>query len=257
MPPVANSLRLVQFSDPHLFGSADGTLRGVATLPALKAAISHADQYFPARDAVLLTGDLVQEDPGGYALLRETFLASKEPVYCLPGNHDIPEDMINVLRGAPFQVGGTAIAAGWLLVMLDTWQSGKAGGRLGQEQLAKLEALLTSHSQLHVLLCLHHHPIAMNSRWLDAVGLEDAAEFLALIDRHPQVRGVLWGHVHQALDQFSKGVRFMASPATCTQFLPRSKEFALDRLPPGYRVLELMPDGSIATEVVWVADNAA
>jgi Icc protein len=53
------------------------------------------------------------------------------------------------------------------------------------------------------------------------------------------------------------GVRYMATPATCAQFKPRSDDFALDDKPPGYRVLELMPDGSIATEVVWVDNRAA
>jgi Icc protein len=49
----------------------------------------------------------------------------------------------------------------------------------------------------------------------------------------------------------------MASPATCAQFLPRSADFAVDRRPPGYRVLELLEDGAIATEVVWVETTAA
>jgi Icc protein len=254
---VANSLRLLQFSDPHLFGSADGALRGVATLPALKATIAHAERYFRAPDALLLTGDLVQDDAGGYAQLRATFESSRVPVYCLPGNHDVPQAMNAALSGAPFQVGGQFIAAGWLVVMLDTWQANSAGGRLGKRQLADLEALLAHHPDLHVLLCLHHHPIAMESRWLDKVGLEDSAEFLALIAKFPRVRGVLWGHVHQSLDRFLNGVRFMASPATCAQFLPRSADFALDRRPPGYRVLELLEDGTIATEVVWVESTAA
>lgn len=254
---MPSSLRLVQFSDPHLFGQPQGSLRGVATLPALQAAVAHAERHFPTRDAVLLTGDLVQEDAGGYSLLRDTFVASREPVYCLPGNHDLPDAMNRVLDGAPFQVGGALEAAGWLVVLLDTWQPDSAGGRLGQQQLKALDEQLSAHSGLHVLLCLHHHPIPMDSEWLDQVGLEDAAEFLELVSRHPQVRGVLWGHVHQALDRFVNGVRFMASPATCAQFLPRSDDFALDRRPPGYRVLELLPDGSIATEVVWVESRAA
>jgi 3',5'-cyclic-AMP phosphodiesterase len=254
---VANSLRLLQFSDPHLFGTAEGALRGVATLPALKATMAHAERYFRAPDALLLTGDLVQDDAGGYALLRATFESSRVPVYCLPGNHDIPESMNATLSGAPFQVGGEFIAAGWLVVMLDTWKANSAGGRLGEPQLANLESLLARHPDLHVLLCLHHHPLPMESRWLDKVGLEDAAAFLALIARSPQVRGVLWGHVHQSLDRFLNGVRFMASPATCAQFLPRSADFALDRRPPGYRVLELLEDGSIATEVVWVESTPA
>jgi Icc protein len=96
----------------------------------------------------------------------------------------------------------------------------------------------------------------MRSHWLDKVGLEDAEAFLALVHEHRNVRGVVWGHVHQALDCLVAGVRFMASPSTCAQFVPESEHFALDSRPPGYRVLELMPDGSIATEVVWL-DNYA
>jgi len=253
---VANSLRLLQLSDPHLFGTTTGELRGVATLPALEATKAHAERYFRAPDALLLTGDLVQDDPGGYALLRATFESSPVPVYCLPGNHDIPAAMHATLDAAPFQVGGQFIAAGWLVIMLDTWKANSAGGRLGREELARLEALLAGHPQLHALICLHHHPLAMESRWLDKVGLDDATEFLSLVRRFPQVRGVLWGHVHQSLDRFVDGVRFMASPATCAQFLPRSTDFALDRRPPGYRVLELLPDGTIATEVVWVESTA-
>jgi len=254
---VPASLRLVQFSDPHLFGEPHGSLRGVATLPALQAAVTHADRYFPARDAVLLTGDLVQEDAAGYELLKETFLDSEQPVYCLPGNHDLPDAMNQTLKCAPFQVGGTFKGAGWLVILLDTWQESSAAGKLGAAQLAELDRQLAAHPGLHALLCLHHHPIPMESRWLDQVGLDDAPEFLDIVARHPQVRGVLWGHVHQSLDRFVNGVRFMASPATCTQFLPRSDGFALDRRPPGYRVLELQPDGSIATEVVWLEGRAA
>jgi len=138
------------------------------------------------------------------------------------------------------------------VVMLDTWVEHRAGGRIGPQQLAHLSSVLSAHRNHHVLICLHHHPIEMRSRWLDTVGLEDAADFLSIVHAHSNVRGVLWGHVHQSLDSFVHGVRFMASPATCAQFVPHSDDFALDNRPPGYRVLELLPDGTIATEVVWL-----
>jgi 3',5'-cyclic-AMP phosphodiesterase len=51
-------------------------------------------------------------------------------------------------------------------------------------------------------------------------------------------------------------VRFMATPATCAQFLPGSVDFAIDNRPPGYRMLELMPDGAIQTEVCWLESYA-
>jgi Icc protein len=89
----------------------------------------------------------------------------------------------------------------------------------------------------------------MGSRWLDTMAVDNAGEFLAVIDRHPQVRGILWGHVHQTFDRQRNGVRLMATPSTCIQFLPGSDDFALDTAAPGYRWLSLHPDGRIETGV--------
>ena len=40
-----------------------------------------------------------------------------------------------------------------------------------------------------------------------------------------------------------------ATPATCIQFKPDSNHFALDTLQPGWREIELHPDGRIETRV--------
>ena len=77
------SVRLIQFSDMHLFGDAAGRLRGVATLPALQAAIADAQRRCHRPDGILLTGDLVQDDPDGYRWIRQVFGASQVPVLCL------------------------------------------------------------------------------------------------------------------------------------------------------------------------------
>jgi Icc protein len=58
--------------------------------------------------------------------------------------------------------------------------------------------------------------------------------------------------VHQASDLSRNGVRFLTTPSTCFQFLPAADNFAVDTRPPGYRWLDLMADGTVATEVVWV-----
>jgi Icc protein len=246
------SFRFIHFTDTHLTGDAAATLRGVASLPALQAAIADARHRCHQPDGILLTGDLVQDDPSGYRLIRQVFGGSTAPVLCLAGNHDVPHEMRAELNTGPFQVGGEMEFGRWLVVMLDTWIEHDASGRIGEAQLAHLRNVLRTHRNHHVLICLHHHPIRMRSEWLDQVGLQDAEEFLNIVRTHSNVRGVLWGHVHQSLDSFVAGVRFMASPATCAQFLPNSADFAIDDRPPGYRVLELMPDGSIATEVIWL-----
>ena len=141
--------------------------------------------------------------------------------------------MARVLQGAPFQLGGSARFPGWVVVMLDSFLAGKAQGRLSPASLAELDATLKAHANLHALVCLHHHPVTMDSRWLDQVGLENPDEFFAVLDRHRNVRAVLWGHVHQIHAEERNGVKLLSTPSTCAQFLPRSDSFAIDRRPPG------------------------
>ncbi len=60
-------VRLTHLTDPHLYGSEGERLRGIATLPALEATLANAQRHDWPPDAVLVTGDLVQDDPAGYA----------------------------------------------------------------------------------------------------------------------------------------------------------------------------------------------
>jgi 3',5'-cyclic-AMP phosphodiesterase len=250
-------LRLIQFTDPHLYGSEADTLRGIATLPSLKAALAHA-QDSPAwpPDVVLLTGDLVQDDPTGYAHIRRMFGSLGIPVLCIPGNHDDPAAMRHELRTDPFTVDGYRDFGAWRIVLLDSYLAGSASGQLSERTLAGLDEALSSADGRHCLVTLHHHPVAMSSRWLDRVGLENAQEFWTVIDRHSSARAVVWGHVHQSYDGLRKAVRLLATPSTCAQFVPYADEFAVDRRPPAYRTLELNSDGSLLTEVVWVEKRA-
>jgi 3',5'-cyclic-AMP phosphodiesterase len=245
-------VRLTHFTDPHLYGDASETLRGVATLPALTAALARAQLRDWPPDALLVTGDIVQDDPAGYPHFRRLFGALGLPVLCIPGNHDDPLALRRELDGAPFIVGGHVDLGLWRIVLLDSCVAGSAGGRLSEAALAGLDAALAGAGKRHCMVCLHHHPVPMASRWLDRVGLENAPQFLATIDRHANVRAIVWGHVHQNYDGLRKGVRLLATPSTCAQFLPNADDFAVDPRPPAYRTLELRPDGSLLTEVVWL-----
>ena len=250
-------LRLVQFTDPHLYGDEGEKLRGIATLPALKAALADARAGAWPPHLLLVTGDIVQDDPGGYEHFRRLFGSLDLPVLCIPGNHDEPRAMRRALQGPPFILGGHADFGHWRIVLLDTCVPGSATGRISEAGLAHLDEALRTAKGRHCLVTLHHHPVPMGSRWLDQVGLENSAQFLATIDRHHNVRAVVWGHVHQAFDGLRKDVRLLATPSTCAQFLPHADEFSVDRRPPAYRTLELNSDGSLLTEVVWVEQRAA
>jgi len=249
------STRLVQFTDTHLMRDPSGSIRGARTLPRLQACLAHARRHHFPVDAILLTGDIVHDEPEAYGTIDLLFGDVGEPVLVIPGNHDLPDEMRRRLNHAPFQVGGEwRTRNGWQLLLLESWfaESTNGEGRLGSAQMADIDRALADHTDPHALVVLHHPPVPMDSPALDELGLLDGPLLSAAVERHPRVRGVCWGHAHQALDLFRTGdVRFMCTPATSMQFMPRH-DFAVDDRPPGYRVIDLLADGSIASEVVWL-----
>ncbi len=246
-------VRVLQISDPHLFADPRGKLRGVSTLESLERVLAHAMARRRGVDAVLCTGDIVNDEPGGYAHFARLLGALGKPVYCLPGNHDSAEPLRSALARAPFHICGHADLGDWRLVLLDSSVPGRTHGRLAPSELQRLQQALES-SERHVMICVHHQPIGLSSRWLDALGIENAEQLFDTLDAygHGRVRVLSFGHVHQCLDQWHRGIRLLATPSTCAQFLPLSNDFALDTRPPAYRQLTLRADGSVDTEVVWV-----
>jgi Icc protein len=250
------SVRLVQFTDTHFLPDPGGSLRGARTLPRFEACLAHARRHFFPADAVVVTGDVIHDDPAAYASVNRAFGSLDCPVLMIPGNHDVPDEMARQLGAAPFQVGGEfRTANGWHLLLLESWFAGSTDGegRLGDAQLDNLDRTLRADAAPHALIFVHHPPLPMDAPALDAVGLRDGRNLCRTIAAHSRVRGVCWGHAHQALDIFgAAGVRWMCTPATSMQFRPRRPTFEADDRPPGYRVLDLGADGSISTEVVWL-----
>jgi Icc protein len=246
------TLQLVHLTDMHLYGDPARALRGVPTLPALRAVLAEAGPAIAACEAILATGDLVQDDPGGYAPFRAEFGRLGRPVLCVPGNHDDLPAMRAALAAPPFQLGGCWDRGPWRVVLLDSAVPGETGGALPAAALAWLEQALANAAGRHVLICLHHHPVDMGSRWIDEIGLANGPAFTALVGGFPNVRATLFGHVHQAMDAMVDGLRMIATPSTCSQFKPGARDFAVDDRPPAWRELALHPDGRIDTRLHWL-----
>jgi Icc protein len=247
------TVQLLQVTDPHLFGDPATELYGVNTAESLRLTLEAALADGPAPDAVLVTGDIGDDmSAAAYAHFKRALAGCGAPVFCLPGNHDDPALMTQLLTGEGFQYCGSARFGAWGLVLLDTHVPGRPHGRLAAGELERLDAELRSLHDGPVMVCLHHPPVPVGSAWLDGVGLLNGTEFLDVIDRHSNVRCVLAGHVHQAFDVQRGGVRLLASPSTCAQFTPRTERCVMDDRPPGYRWLGLNGDGSVSTRVGWL-----
>ena len=129
-------VRLTHFTDSHLYGGEDQRLRGVATLPALAAALDQARSHDWPPDAVLVTGDLVQDDPAGYPHFRRLFGTLGLPVLCVAGNHDEPQAERRELAGDPFVLNGFVDLGRWRIVLLDSCIPGSAAGAISEQSLA-------------------------------------------------------------------------------------------------------------------------
>ena len=245
-------MRLLQFTDTHLLGKPGVAVRGVATDVTLVRCLAHARRRHPAPRALLLTGDLVQDDREGYIRVREQFAGAGVPVHCLPGNHDLPAELRSRLAGPPFVHDLENRYDDWLIAMLDSTVAGAHHGHLAAAEIARLDAVLAKNADAHALVCLHHHPVPHGSPWLDALMLDNSAELFAVLAGHPGVRGLLWGHVHQALDGVRGKIRLMGTPSTCMQFEPDAEEFNVDSRPPAYRWIDLGRDGKLETGIEWV-----
>lgn len=246
-------MRVLHVTDPHLFADRQGALRGAVTYDTLQAVLAHYRASGFAADLVALTGDIVQDDSAGaYAHCRELLSSLGLPVHCVPGNHDIRNMMRALLQEPPFTYCGAVEAGNWLIVGIDSCVEDSAGGRIGDGELQRMEDTIAASTAAHVMVCLHHPPVAMQSRWLDSVGLANGGEFLRRAAADGRVRVAICGHVHQDYDARHEGIRVIATPSTCRQFLPRADEFAVDDRPPAYRCIELHPDGRVDAELVWV-----
>ncbi len=243
------SLLVAQITDTHLFADVEPNVFGVPTYKSLQVVVERLSKIQPQPDILLLTGDLSQDESSqSYDRVHNVLAPLNIPTYWLPGNHDNLQVMEQVLQQPPIDATKSFHAGGWNFLLLSSLVPGCVHGEISKQSLEWLELQLTNHP---TLIAVHHPPCLINSDWMDNINLRNYEEFLAVVDRYPQVKLVVFGHIHQEFDTQRYGVRYLGSPSTCVQFQPESREFAIDKqAQPGFRLLNLFVDGTYNTEIV-------
>jgi Icc protein len=243
-----NTLKVLQLTDSHLYADPSRCLLGINTLETFDQVLAQAMHEQGRPDLLLATGDLVHDaSDTGYKRLLGRLKLTGVPSYCLPGNHDLPHKLKQVLNQENVHTLPSVQAEGWSLIFLDSTIPGNESGNLDNSQMELLQLLLEAHTDKHTLICMHHHPLPVGSRWMDTMALKNPDEFFNLLSHHPQVKAVLCGHIHQDYDGNHNGVRLIGTPSTCVQFVPGQDDFCIDACPPGYRWLTLHPSREIET----------
>lgn len=262
LPFVASEMpvRVLQLSDCHLSPEPGGLFRGIDPMLQLQTVAADARRRFAPADLLLLTGDLTHHGgPEAYRRLLQSVEGLAHRRHWLPGNHDVAASMQAVEAAEPALGCKRIDTPHWRILLLDSTDApdGRGGGSLAQAELDWLQQQLSDAGRHWVFIALHHNPVALGSVWQDAIMLGNAAPFWALVEACPQVRGVIFGHVHQQQQLWRASVQLFGAPSTALQFEAGCAEFQLETdmalARPGYRYYELADDGRIEAQLCRVA----
>lgn len=244
-------IRIIQVSDTHIYADKERALLGVKTYKSFQVVLDLMQQEVGKMDMIIHSGDLSQDySERSYIYVADMLNPFNVPVYCIPGNHDDPKMMAQVLPRDMISYQRHVVLKNWQFILLDTHKSQAVEGYLSHAQLNHLRHCLQSYPEHHAVVVLHHQPFPVGSRWLDNIGLTNAQNFWDVILQFSNVTAILFGHVHQVCEQEIHGIPCYSTPSTCIQFKPNQDKFGLDKIPPGYRWIHLYKDGSLKTGVV-------
>ena len=252
--PADRPIRVIQITDCHLGADIEYRLAGVRSHYSLGEVLARIAEEGEAVDQLMVTGDIAAQGVApAYQLFARKMRALGLPYGWVPGNHDDFALMQHHSQLPPFV---PLIALGpWRLLCLVTAMPDAVGGYIDRHQLLALEATLEGLRDQPVAIFMHHPPTAIGCRWLDRQQVANGEELAAILRRHSGVRAIFTGHVHQASRGEFADIPLYTTPSTCFQFAAGSDSFALALDPPGYRWIELYPDGRHATGITDIGDT--
>jgi len=187
---------LAQISDTHVRADDGGEAAG-----KLRRALQQARDY--RADAILLTGDLVNEERSDeYEILAETIANPSAPLFVMPGNHDerrrmriaLPRHTYLPLEGdLSFAIDQFPVR----IVCIDQVVPGQTHGEFTQARAHWLNQTLKRARHKPTIVALHHPPFQTHDLLFDKIGLHHSERFAAVIAKHKQVQRIICGHHHR------------------------------------------------------------
>jgi Icc protein len=216
------TVRWAFISDTHIAADVNDNYNGFYPYKNLTKVISEIMTDLP--DAVAVTGDMARLDGkvGDYANFQKLIqpLASKVPVYMVPGNHDDRANFLQYFPELPGQRQSVAdkyvtVVEGPVirLILLDSlFRVNVTPGLLGKEQRQWLRDYLNSCDDRPTILCLHHTLGDGDDDLLDTPYLFD------IVASSRKVKTIIYGHSHGFSFSEYEGIHLVNLPATSYNF---------------------------------------
>ncbi len=256
---------IAQITDLHVVDPGRLCCGRVETNPYVRAAVEHVNGLDPLPDAVVVSGDLVDDgSPAQYAELRSILDGLRPPYYVIPGNHDERQALLEAFAdheymprpGSPF-VQYAIDTHPVRLIGLDTNVPGRPHGELCDARLAWLAETLGEEPDRPTLLFMHHPPFRTGIPLADECGLRDARQFETIVRRNPQVVRVACGHVHRPIHVAWGGTIASVCPSTAHQVTLKlggepTTDGGLVMEPPVVQLHVFDPDCGLVTHASYV-----
>ena len=247
-------LKFIHLTDAHLVPHPQ-TLFGIKVHENLEWAVASINQKFNDAEFCMITGDLAHwGEAQAYSELTEILNKLSMPYHLMLGNHDARQIAKDSLPTLPWSEEGflnyrvkTTIGE---FIVLDTVNDGKNNGRLCEIRLRWLrqQLLETQSAGDDVYLFMHHPPMNIGISAMDAIGLVNSEDMIALLQGFKHIRHLFFGHLHRSCHGSWRGIPFSTVKAICYQV-----ELRLDGSPnltcsyenPAYALVLIGPDSVI------------
>jgi 3',5'-cyclic AMP phosphodiesterase CpdA len=252
---------IAQVSDTHILARASDHPAASWRADCLRRCIADINEQ--RHDAVIFTGDTVQHgQPEEYAHLRELLAPLRAPLYLIPGNRD-NNDALRSAFGDQAYLQGNGDFLHYAvddharrLVAIDSTSPGERKGVFCQTRQVWLEAVLSERPNRPTLLFIHHPPFDIEDHYIDGYRRpEEAAALADVVSRHPQVEGLICGHVHCLVNRDWAGTLASVMPSIAVD-LRKGVDETEAREQPIYMLHHLSDETGIVSEARTVGGGA-
>ena len=173
-------------------------------------------------DLLLATGDITDRgDDDSYRRLVTAFSRCPFPVWPSVGNHDLRDNFHARFPGFDDGNGFVQYAIDLpelRLMTIDTLEEGRHGGAFCERRAAWLDAELAKDRTKPTYIIMHHPPVESGIEWMNTDPNEPWVKaFTEVVRRHPQVRGLICGHLHRSVTVAWEGRTIAICSSTAPQ----------------------------------------
>ncbi len=259
---------IAQISDTHILAPTADHPSVELRADCLRQCVAEINAQQP--DAVIFTGDTVQTaQVEEYEYLRELLAPLEAPLYVVPGNRDdkrvlqavlLPNGPLsnvplsNIHKGnanLPDNVDSLQYVVdehAVRLIAIDSTAVGERKGVFGSERQSWLETVLSEKPRQPTILFIHHPPFDVGDHYIGGYRRQEDADALAdIVQRHPQVKALLCGHVHRLIDRAWAGSRAVVMPSVAVD-LRKDVEEATAKNRPIYMLHQLSDGSDLSSE---------